>query len=36
MDVHNNARLTPNGRETMVRTVVDNGLSKAEAARRLP
>ena len=34
MDVHKNARLTPKGREEMARSVVDAGLSKAEAARR--
>ena len=34
MDVHKNARLTPKGREAMVRSVVDDGLTKAEAARR--
>jgi transposase InsO family protein len=34
MDVHNNARLTPRGREAMVRAVVDHGLTRAEAARR--
>jgi transposase InsO family protein len=34
MDTHNNARLTPKGREDMVRAVVDHGLSKAAAARR--
>jgi transposase InsO family protein len=34
MDTHKNARLTPKGREAMVRAVVDEGLSKAEAARR--
>jgi len=34
MDTHNNARLTPRGREDMVRAVVDRGLSKAEAARQ--
>jgi transposase InsO family protein len=34
MDSHKNARLTPKGREGMVRLVVDGGLSKAEAARR--
>ena len=34
MDVHKNARLTPKGREAMVRAVVDDGISKAEAARR--
>lgn len=34
MDTHNNARLTPRGREDMIRAVVDRGLSKAEAARQ--
>jgi transposase InsO family protein len=34
MDSHKNARLTPKGREAMVRAVVDGGLTKAEAARR--
>jgi transposase len=34
MDVHDNARLTPRGREAMVRSVVDGGLTQAEAARR--
>jgi len=34
MDVHQNARLTPKGREEMVRAVVDSGLSKATVARR--
>src|ERR1700761_5265823 len=34
MDTHKNARLTPKGREAMVRAVVGEGLSKAEAARR--
>lgn len=34
MDTHENARLTPKGREAMVRAVVDDGLSRAEAARR--
>ena len=34
MNVHKNARLTPKGREEMVRAVVDGGLIKAEAARR--
>jgi transposase len=34
MDTHKNARLTPKGREGMVRAVVDSGLSKAEVARR--
>ena len=33
MNVHNNARLTPKGREEMVRAVVEHGLSKAAAAR---
>lgn len=34
MDTHRNARLTPKGREDMVRAVVEGGLSRAEAARR--
>jgi transposase InsO family protein len=34
MDSHKNARLTPKGREQMVRAVVDGGLSKAAAACR--
>jgi transposase InsO family protein len=34
MDSHKNARLTPKGREGMVRSVVDGGLTKAEVARR--
>lgn len=34
MNVHQNARLTPRGREDMARAVVDGGLSQAEAARR--
>src|SRR5271170_7098931 len=34
MDTHKNAPLTPKGREMMVRAVVDDGVSKAEAARR--
>ena len=34
MNTHNNARLTPKGREDMVRAVVDHGLSKAAAARQ--
>jgi len=34
MDTHKNARLTPKGREEMVRAVVDYGLSKAAAARQ--
>lgn len=33
MDVHKNARLTPKGREAMVRAVVDYGLTQAAAAR---
>jgi len=34
MDMHENARLTPKGREAMVRAVVDYGLTKAAAARQ--
>jgi transposase-like protein len=34
MDTHKNARLTPKGREDMVRTVVDGGQSCAAAARK--
>jgi len=34
MNIHDNARLTPKGREDMVRAVVDHGLSKTAAARR--
>jgi len=34
MDTHKNARLTPKGREAMVRAVVDCGLSNAAAAQR--
>ncbi len=34
MDTHKNARLTPKGREEMVRAVVHRGLSKAAAARQ--
>ena len=34
MDTHKNARLTPKGREAMVRAVVDRGVSKAAAARK--
>jgi transposase len=34
MDSHKNARLTPKGREAMVRSVVDSGLSNAATARR--
>ena len=33
MDSHENARLTPKGREEMVRAVVDKGLTKAAALR---
>lgn len=33
MDVHQNACLTPKGREAMVRAVIKNGLSMAQAAR---
>jgi hypothetical protein len=32
MDIHKNARLTPKGREDMVRAVVDGGQSCAAAA----
>ena len=34
METHENAPLTPRGREMMVRAVMDEGLSKAAAARR--
>ncbi len=34
MDIHKNARLTPKGREAMVRFVMEGGLSKAAAARQ--
>lgn len=34
MDTHQNAVLTPKGRELMVRAVLDNGLAKAAAARQ--
>ena len=34
MDTHQNARLTPKGRDEMVCAVVDHGLSKAAAARK--
>ncbi len=34
MDVHKNAPLTPKGREAMVRGVMEDGLSKAAAARQ--
>ncbi|MET4019748.1 transposase [Bradyrhizobium sp. F1.4.3] len=32
MNIHKNAPLTPKGREAMVRSVVEGGLSKADAA----
>src|SRR5262250_2218760 len=34
MDTHKNARLTPKGREEMVRAVVDGGQNYAAAARK--
>jgi transposase InsO family protein len=34
MDTHKNARLTPKGREEMVRSVVDGGVNYAAAARK--
>src|SRR5689334_24831071 len=34
MDTHKNAPLTPKGREAMVRSVVEGGLSRAAAARQ--
>jgi transposase-like protein len=34
MDTHKNARLTPKGREEMVRAVVEGGMTKAAAARK--
>ncbi len=34
MDTHKNAPLTPKGREAMVRSVIDGGLSEAAAARQ--
>ena len=34
MNSHKNAPLTPKGREAMVRSVTENGLSKAAAARQ--
>lgn len=34
MNVHQNARLTPKGREVMIRDVIDHGLSKPVVARR--
>jgi transposase len=34
MDTHENGPLTPKGREAMVRSVIEGGLTKAAAARR--
>jgi transposase len=34
MNTHKNAPLTPKGREVMVRSVTEDGLSKAAAARQ--
>ena len=34
MDTHKNAPLTPKGREAMVRSVIEGGLTKASAARQ--
>ena len=34
MDTHKNAPLTPKGREVMVRSVIEGGLTKAAAARQ--
>src|SRR6516162_4594459 len=34
MDIHKNAPLTPKGREAMVRSVIESGLTKAAAARQ--
>ncbi len=34
MDTHKNARLTPRGREQMVRALLEGGISKAAAARK--
>jgi transposase-like protein len=34
MDTHKNARLTPKGRDDMVRAVVDRGMSNAAGARQ--
>ncbi len=31
MNIHKNARLTPKGREKMVRTMIDDGLNPAQA-----
>jgi leucine-zipper of insertion element IS481 len=36
MDTHKNARLTPKGREEMVRSVVDDGLTYGERPARNP
>jgi hypothetical protein len=34
MDVYKNAPLTPKGREAMVRSVIEGGLTKAASAAR--
>lgn len=34
MNTHNNARLTPRGREQMVRAVVENGLPNAATGKK--
>jgi transposase-like protein len=34
MNIHKNAPLTPKGREAMVRSVTEGGLSKVAAARQ--
>src|SRR5258705_6289921 len=34
MDTHKNAPLTPKGREAMVRIVIEDGVTKAAAARQ--
>src|SRR6266478_6713513 len=34
MDTHQNAPLTPKGREAMVRIVIEGGMTKAAAARQ--
>ncbi len=34
MDTHKNAPLTPKGREAMVRSVIEGGLTKAAAAHQ--
>lgn len=36
MAVHGNVRLTPKGREAMVRAVVEDGLSKPQDAPVMP